>query len=171
MKKVLIGAAIAALLWWAWRRLQEGPGAAGTGPAAGGAGGAGGSATANSGSGAADYAALAAAIQALAAGVQAPAFRTVATAVPAGTTEIVAAEGGRRIRVLAFSVTSAGANNVRWLSGGLPVWQLGLDAPAGSSGANLATAWPGYLWTSDAGANLAIETTAAAQVSVTYWME
>jgi hypothetical protein len=83
----------------------------------------------------------------------------------------VAAEGGRRIRVLAFSVTSAGANNVRWLSGGLPVWQLGLDVPAGSSGANLATAWPAYLWTSDAGANLAIETTAAAQVSVTYWME
>jgi hypothetical protein len=124
-----------------------------------------------SGSGA-DYAALAAAIQALAAGVALPNIQTWQGVVPAGPAqEIVAGVGGKRICVLAFSATCSGASTVRFSSEGIGLWQVALDAPAGKSGANLATAWPGYLFAGSAGGNLAVQTDQAASVSVTYWQE
>lgn len=118
-----------------------------------------------------DYSALAAAIQALAAGVQLPNIVTVESTVSAGTTEIVAGTGGKRICVLAFSATSAGATVLRFLSQGSGLWRIGMDAPAGKSGANLSTAWPSYLFATPGGGNLQVETQQPAEISVTYWME
>lgn len=118
-----------------------------------------------------DYSALAAAIQALAAGVQLPNIQTVERTVTAGTTEIIAGTGGKRICVLAFSATSAGATVLRFLSQGSGLWRIGLDTPAGKSGANLSTAWPSYLFATPGGGNLQVETQQPAEISVTYWME
>jgi hypothetical protein len=148
-------------------------GGSGTGASAGsGAAGSGANAQSYvSGGNAPDYSALAAAIQALAAGVQLPNIVTVETTVPNGTTEIVAGTGGKRICVLAFSATSAGATVVRFLSQGSGLWRIGLDAPAGKSGANLSTAWPSYLFATPGGGNLQVETQQSTEISVTYWME
>jgi hypothetical protein len=146
----------------------------GTGASAGSSASAGSGANAQtyvSGGNAPDYSALAAAIQALAAGVQLPNIVTVETTVPNGTTEIVAGTGGKRICVLAFSATSAGATVVQFLSQGSGLWRIGLDAPAGKSGANLSTAWPSYLFATPGGGNLQVKTQQSAEISVTYWME
>lgn len=143
--------------------------------AAGGSGSSGGGGSGGyggSGGSGPDYSALAAAIQALAAGVALPNIQTWQGVVPAGAPqEIVAGIGGKRICVLAFSATCSGASTVQFSSAGIGLWQVALDAPAGKSGANLATAWPGYLFAGSAGGNLSVQTDQAASVSVTYWQE
>jgi hypothetical protein len=160
---------------WLWNLLHRSgqasaPAEGQAGSAAGGSGGSGGSG--GPGDSGADYAALAAAIQALATGVALPNIQTWQGVVPAGPAqEIIAGVGGKRICVLAFSATCSGASTVRFSSEGIGLWQLALDAPAGKSGANLATAWPGYLFAGSAGGNLAVQTDQAASVSVTYWQE
>ena len=176
--KVIIQIAAGWLLGnWLWHvlrgRAQAGaPAEAQAGSAAGASAGPGGSGSSGGSGSGADYAALAAAIQALAAGVALPNIQTWQGTVSAGPAqEIVAGVGGKKICVLAFSATCSGASVVRFSSAGIGLWQVALDAPAGKSGANLATAWPGYLFAGSAGGNLAVQTDQAASVSVTYWQE
>jgi hypothetical protein len=118
-----------------------------------------------------DTSALAEAVAALARGVQVPALKTATATVSAGTTELVAAEGGKTIRVLAYAVTGPGSLTFRFLSNGTPIWALALDVPAGNSGANLSAAWPAYLMSSDQSGNLQCQSSGNATVSVTYWVE
>lgn len=123
------------------------------------------------GGGSADYSSLAAAIQALAAGVQLPNIQSVRKDANAGDTELVAATGGQRVCVLAYSITGTGSFTASFRSGGADLWKQVFDAPAGASGANLATAWPGFLFAGATGQNLSINLTGPATVSVTYWQE
>lgn len=143
----------------------------GSGSGTGGAGGAGGSG--GTGGGVGDYTALAAAINALAAGVALPNVRTVSKAVSAGTTELVAGEGGKRVCVVAYCATGSGTVNVRFrstLSAG-DLWAIALAAVAGNSGANLSTAWPCYLFASQPAEGIAVNVDSAATVAITYWQE
>ena len=140
-----------------------------SGDSAGSSGGSGGSSV-SSGS---DYGALASAIAALAAGVQLPNIQTATVTCAAGNNELVASEGGKRACVLAFSAMGAGANSINFRSGNNPtnLWGVSLDSPAGNSGANLATAWPGYLFATSGSDALVANVSAAAVISVTYWKE
>lgn len=115
-----------------------------------------------------DLSPVVAAIQALGA---VPNLQTASRSLSTGTTELVASEGGKRLRVLAYAFTTSGTNTAIFRTGGREQWRLALDAPAGNTGANCATAWPSYLFTGDAGENLDVQVTAACHVSVTYWME
>lgn len=91
--------------------------------------------------------------------------------VSAGTTEIIAAEGGKRITVLAYSITTAGTNDVEFRSNGATLWRQTFDAAAGKTGANLATAFPTRLFAAPSSGNLEINASAACDVSVTYFLE
>lgn len=152
----------AAVAWYLLRRKPEAHEESGAG--SGGAGGAGGSAAAPP----VDLSPLIAAVQAL---QQARNLRTVTVQAGAGTTELVAAEGSKRIYVLAYCVMGSGSIECTFTSAGIPVWRLSLEAAAGKSGANLATSLPSYLFSGETGANLAVSLSAAATVSVTYWQE
>lgn len=178
MKTLLVGLALMVVTNRLWTLLTGGQsigienatgGADGSAGASGGAGGAGGA----GGGGSTDYAALAAAIQALADGTQLPNIQSVTISGSAGSNQVVAGEGGKALRVLAYAVTTAGANNARFRSGASTVdlWRVDLDAPAGKSGANLATAFPSYLFSTASGDALSITLDGAASVSVTYWQE
>lgn len=141
----------------------------GAGSGSGGAGGAGGTGTGGVG----DYSSLAAAIQALAAGVRLPNIQTVSMAVSSGVTALVPGLGGKRTCVLAYAVTATGAVSTTWKDGASygGLWQMDLDVASGNSGANLATAWPGYLFATSSGNALNVETDGNAQVCVSYWQE
>lgn len=169
-------AAGALLVWWLRRTPTAGqsqvPGAAAGGTGTGASASAlSASYTTSPAAAGPDYSALAAAISALAAGVALPNILTVQQTVSAGVTELVAATGGRRVCVLAFSVTASGTATVKFGTGGVSLWRVDLDAPAGKSGANLATAWPGFLFAGAAGQNLEVDSTAAAELAITYWTE
>jgi hypothetical protein len=146
----------------------SGDGTGGDGSGAGGAGGEGGS-----GGGVGDYTTLAAAIYALAEGVKLPNIKSITKAAVVGTNEVVPYLSGQRICVLAYGVSGAGVITGKWRSGGQTVnlWEMDLNAPAGNSGANLATSWPGYLFATAAGDPLAFNTDGVCTVSVTYWQE
>lgn len=152
-------------------------GAGGSGSGGGGVGGSGGSGGAGGGAGGGggvgDYSSLAAAIMALAAGVRLPNIQSVSRTVASGTTQLVAGQGGKRVCVLAYGMTASGAVSVGFKDGSATtdLWRMALDTPAGNSGANLVTAWPGYLFATSGGNALAVQTTGAAVVSVTYWQE
>lgn len=183
------GIAVALALWFlsnrGWRLLFGGSatdGAGGTSTSGSGSGSAGGLTIGADGGvyevsggagGSSNYAELAAAIAALAAGTRLPNIQSKTIAGVSGSNVIIAGEGGKAVRVLAYAVTSSGANNARFRSGGAvtDLWRVDLDAPAGKSGANLATAWPGYLFSSNPGDALNIQLDGAASVSVTYWQE
>ena len=139
--------------------------------ASGGAGGFGSGGAGGSGGG--DYAALAAAIAALAAGVALPNIKSVSMTVASGTTELVPALGGKRVCVLAYVVSAAGTVYTAWRDGSASadLWRVSLDSPAGNSGANLSTSWPGYLFATSGGNALNVATNGAAVVAVTYWLE
>jgi hypothetical protein len=166
---------------WSWNALMGdgsgGAGGAGGDSAAGdggdGTGGAGGAGTGGAGGAgaSADYAALAAAVQALADGVTLPNIKTAVKAVSAGTTELVPYESGKRITVLAYAITASGTMSATFKSGSSALWRMDLSAAAGNSGANLSTAWPGYLFACDGSTSLSVTTDSAAIVCVTYWME
>lgn len=144
-----------------------GSGGAGSGTGSGGAGGAGGAGAGG------DYTALAAAIMALAAGVQLPNIQSVTKSVTTGTTELVPSSSGFLTRVLAYTISASGTCSGKWRSGSSPIdlWRIDLSAPAGNSGANLATAWPGFLFSTAPNDALNIVTDSSAVVSVTYWLE
>jgi hypothetical protein len=151
-------------------------GAGGAGGAAGSAlGGAGGAGAAggSSGGGSFDGGALAAAIQALAAGVALPNIKTAVYSCASGDNAVIAGEGGKRVCVFAYAITASGAPAVKFRSGGAAsdLWEIDLDAPAGKSGANLSTAWPGYLFATASGDGLTLNVSAAAVVAVSYWQE
>lgn len=184
--KTLQTALIAVAVWiasnWAWERFNgdgagangDGSGGDGSGSGAGGAGGSGSGSGAGGAGGAGaggDYAALAAAIELLAAGVRLPNIRTASLTLAAGTTELVAGEGGKRVCVLAYILTGSGAINASFKSAASVLWALGLDVSSGKSGANLATSWPAFLFATDGGAALSVTTDAACVVTVTYWLE
>lgn len=182
IKTAVAVVAVWALSNWAWdkwgRAWAQSLGivpAAGAGAGAGASGGAaGGSASSSSSSSSAsDYAALAAAIAALAAGVQLPNIESKSLDCTTGDNELVAGEGGKRICVLAYGITAAGAPTVNFRSGNNPAnrWRVALDSPAGNSGANMATSWPGYLFATDANDKLNLNTSSAATVAVTFWRE
>ena len=98
-------------------------------------------------------------------------LKTAVVSASAGTTELVSAIGGQRVRVLAFSVMGSGAIDASFTSAGRAVWSLQLEAVAGKSGANLATALPAYLFAGDIGSDLSVNLSALATVSITYWQE
>lgn len=162
----------AILVWWL-RRPATAPAEGVQAPAAAGGTGTGDNAyyTTSPTAAGPDYSALAAAISALAAGVQLPNILSLQKTISTGTTELVPATGGQRVCVLAISATATGTATVKFGSNGVSLWRVDLDAPAGKSGANLATAWPGFLFAGAAGANLEVDTTAAAEISITYWTE
>lgn len=182
MNALLKTAAVALAVWFlsnrgrdAWETLTDGAGG-GSGPTsgtggAGGSGGAGGAGMGNSGE-AADYATLAAAIQALAAGVRLPNIQSVTINGVSGNNEVVAGEGGKAIRVLAYMVTTS-TTTVYFKSGAAnqALWGIDLSTTAGRTGANLATAWPGYLFSTVSADALNVVLTGSAVVSVTYWKE
>lgn len=171
----LAGVLGALWLWHTFFRAETGLSAPASSVGSGGTGGAGGALSGSPGStGGGSTAALAAAIQALAAGVAVPNIRTVTLAPSgAGTLEAVAGESGKRVCVLAYGAMAAGACSITLRSGADPAarWRLDLDSPAGNSGANLATAWPGFLLATEPGDALNLDTTGAAVVSLTYWQE
>lgn len=177
--KVGIGALIAWLFLRrpapASQKTQAGAGGAGSAGGAGGAGGIGiggaGGAGGSISMAAPDYSSLAAAISALAAGVALPNIQSAVKVAAAGDTELVAATGGKRICVLAYTITGTGAFVATFQSAGSDLWKQEFDSPAGASGANLATAWPGFLFASGSGQNLSINLTGPATVSITYWQE
>lgn len=175
MKVMLANLVAGALLLWWWQRRAGGAQAATGDQSSASPSGAAGTdysiAVSPAGGGAPDYSALAAAISALAAGVALPNILTVQKTISTGTTELVAAESGKRVCVLAYSVSATGAATVLFRTAGTSIWRVDLDAPAGKSGANLATAWPGYLFAGAGSQNLEANTTAAAEAAVTYWME
>ena len=146
----------------------------GTGGTGGGAGGSGTGGPGGTGGGVGDYTSLAAAINALAAGVRLPNIRTVSLSCAAGITPLVPSAGGKRICVLGYAITGPLAIVAKWgssLSAG-DLWSVSLDAgTTGNSGANLATAWPGYLFATQPSEALTVNLTSVAQVSVTYWIE
>lgn len=150
-----------------------GAGGAGTGAGTGGAGGAGSGGAGGAGGGVTDYSSLAAAINALAVGVRLPNIQTVSVTLASGTTQLVAGEGGRRVCVFAYALTAAGTVSAAWRDGGASgnLWKMALDTPSGNSGANLATAWPGYLFATSSGNALNAVTDGAAELSVAYWTE
>jgi hypothetical protein len=143
-----------------------GAGGSGSGAGAGGAGGAG-------GGGVTDYSSLAAAIMALAAGVQLPNIQSKSMTMASGTNELLAGEGGKRICVLSYAVFASGAIATAFRDGNATtnLWNVPLSAPAGISGANVATSWPGYLFATSPGNALKVQTDGASVVSVTYWQE
>ncbi len=147
----------------------NGLGGDGSGFGYGGAGGAG----MGGAGGSMDAAALAAAIAALAAGVELPNIQSFTKACTTGTNELVASTSGQRVCVFAYAITAPGTVSGKFRSGGAStqLWQIDLNAPAGNSGANLATAWPGYIFATAAGDALNINVDAAATVSVAYWKE
>ena len=98
-------------------------------------------------------------------------LKTAVVSAPAGTTELVSGIGGQRVRVLAFSVMGSGAIDASFSSAGRAIWSLAIEAVAGKSGANLATSLPAYLFAGDVGADLSVQVSAPATVSVTYWQE
>ena len=98
-------------------------------------------------------------------------LKTAVVSAPAGSTELVSAIGGQRVRVLAFSVMGSGAIDASFTSAGRAIWSLAIEAVAGKSGANLATSLPAYLFAGDVGSDLSIQLSASATVSVTYWQE
>ena len=98
-------------------------------------------------------------------------LKTAVVSAPAGTTELVSGIGGQRVRVLAFSVMGSGAIDASFTSAGRAIWSIALEAVAGKSGANLATALPAYLFAGDVGADLSVQLSAPATVSITYWQE
>ena len=98
-------------------------------------------------------------------------LKTAVVSAPAGSTELVSAIGGQRVRVLAFSVMGSGAIDASFTSAGRAIWSLAIEAVAGKSGANLATSLPAYLFAGDVGADLSVQVSAPATVSVTYWQE
>jgi hypothetical protein len=143
----------------------------GDGSGSGGAGGAGG---AGGSGGAGDTAALAAAINRLADGTELPPIRTVTVVnAAAGATQLLAGVPGKRICVLAYAATAAGACSVEWRStlASTPLWQLELNAAAGNSGANLSTSWPAYLFAAEGNDGLTLDLTNTATASVTYFLE
>lgn len=186
MVKTLFGTLAGVLgALWLWRYLTTpgttpfagawaGSGAIGGSGGGSGAGGGGASvpgAPGAPGSGV-DYAALAAAIQALANGVRLPNIQTVTRkGGSSGTFELVPGLGGKRVVVMAISVMSSGARSADFQAGGVNLWRIDLDAPAGNSGANLAVSWPAYLFATNSGEALEITLNGAATVSVTYWTE
>lgn len=177
----ICGGVFAGLWFWHWwsarparaaeTKLADNAGSGGAGGSggsgAGGTGGAGGSGDVGAG-----YGDLAAAIRALAAGVALPNIQTATLrAASAGTSELVAGVGGRRVCVLAVSAMAPGARSIDFRTGDVMAWRMDLDAPAGNSGANLATSWPGYLFAGNLGENLNVVLSGSAVISVTYWSE
>jgi hypothetical protein len=190
LKGLIVGVALWALgnyAWEKWGREFFGlTGANGTGGAGGdgtGAGGAGGAGVGGAGVGGAggaggdggvmSTAQLAAAIQALADGVALPNLRTATVSASAGTTELVLGEGGKRVCVYGYAVTGAGAFSAKFKSGGSTsnLWRVDLNALTGNTGANVATAWPTYLFATNAADALKIELDSAAVISIAYWQE
>lgn len=187
VKGLIVGVAIWALGNFAWEKwgreffgLTGANGAGGAGGAGSGAGGAGGDGAGGVGVGGAggaggsmDAAALAAAIQALADGVALPNLRTACVSASAGTTELVAGEGGKRVCVFGYAVTGAGTYSAKFKTGGATanLWRVDLSAAAGNTGANVATNWPTYLFATNPGDALNINLDSAAVVSVAYWQE
>lgn len=100
-----------------------------------------------------------------------PNILSIGKSVSSGTTELVASEGGKRITVLAYSITTSGSNAVEFRSNGATIWRQTFDAAAGKTGANLATSFPTRLFAGVASGNLEINTTNTADVSVTYFLE
>ena len=100
------------------------------------------------------------------------------TAGDAGDNELIAAENGYKIRVVAFSLTTLSTNGVvctfQSSTAGDELWKLTLKAPADiSTGANLATSLPGFLFSTDEGESLNLNLSAAEDViySVAYVKE
>ena len=121
-----------------------------------------------------DMSGLAAAVDRLTEGVRLPNIRSQSyDATGATSVELIAGEAGKRICVLAYAVSGPGSNDAAFRSGSQTtnLWKVDLDVPVGNSGANLATAWPGFLFATNPGEDLTIAVTAACSVSVTYWME
>lgn len=189
IKYIVAGVALWAVSNWAWdkygAKVLE---LAGLGPASGGSGGSGDAGAASGGStggaggsggsggsgGLMDASSLAAAIQALANGVQVPAILTAqATISAAGTTALLPATSGRRYCVLGYYMAGPSIVNANFRSGSSAtnLWRLTTSTPAGNSGANLATAWPGYLFSTQPGEALNFVTDAACDVSISYWSE
>ena len=191
MKENIRTAVIVVALWaatnWAWDKWgrawfagdSTASGGAGGAGGSGGAGGAGGSGSGDSGAGGGgsysgpDYAALADAIQALANGTRLPNIQTVVITGASGDNTILAGEGGKVTRVMAYAVSGAGTVTAKFRSGNQArnLWELDLSAPAGNSGGNLATAWPSFLFHAEPGEDLKINLDSAAAVAVTYWRE
>jgi hypothetical protein len=173
------------LLWEKWGRSYflgvdaTGAGAGGSTSGSGGEGGGGGSggeggAGGAGGSGAiGDYSSLAAAINALAAGVQLPNIKSAVKSCIAGTNEVVPYLAGQRVCVLAYGISGSGTITGKFRSGGQTsnLWEIDLSAPSGNSGANLATAWPGYMFATASNDPLAFNTDNPCVVSVSYWQE
>lgn len=147
-------------------------GAGGAGAGSGGAGGAGGAG--GTGGGIGDVTALAAAIQALADGLEMPPIRSVSQNVTgAASPQLIAAVPGKKICVVGYAITAAGAVNANFRStlASTASWEIDLDAAAGKSGANLVTGWPSYIFACNGNDGLTVDLTGAAAVSVSYFLE
>lgn len=140
----------------------------------GGSGGIGGIGGIGGKGGVGDLSALAAAIQALADGLEMPPIRTVSIgSIAAGSTQLIAGISGKRICVVGYAVTASGTCNCNFRStlASTPAWEIDTDVATGRSGANMVTAWPSYIFTTEGNDGLTVDLTNTATVSVSYFLE
>ncbi len=117
---------------------------------------------------------LAAAIRELAAGVLVPNIITVTASLASGTVELVPAEAGKRIFVIAYGFTTvdpASTEVTLWSDDSTRIWRIRCTPVSGgtSVGANLAVAWPAYICVANYGEPVKVQVTGAVLASLTYW--
>lgn len=184
LERLLLFAGIGVIAWLLWRSRQLSEAMyraviiAGGTSGAGGPGGAGGAGGPGAAAGVApgwpSFEAVAEAIRILAAGVEVPPlYSAFASVTGANLVELVPAEGSKRIYVASYAVTVGSECTLTFWSGNrsAQLWRLRLSPVTGTrSGANLAGAWPLPAFApTNAGDALWIETTADAEVAVSYW--
>lgn len=106
---------------------------------------------------------------------QNPDIQTVTGTVSVDT-DIVAAIDGKKIKVLAYSLTttSSNANTITFKSGASTnLWAVKLQSPADVvTGANLSTQAPSYIFSTKVGEKLTLDVSSAEEItySVTYFI-
>jgi hypothetical protein len=104
-----------------------------------------------------------------------PTLLTVTSTVSADT-DIIPAVAGKKIKVVAYSLTTtnSNANTITFKSNAsTSLWAVKLQSPADVvTGANLSIAAPSYLFSTNAGEKLTLDVSAAEEVtySITYFV-